>query len=628
MNKLELMKTANEVRKGIVTAVHSAKAGHPGGSLSAADIFTYLYFEEMNVDAKDPKNPDRDRFVLSKGHTAPGLYSVLAQKGYFPIEDLKTLRHTGSYLQGHPDMKHIPGVDMTSGSLGQGISAAVGMAIAGKLQGKDYRVYTLLGDGEIQEGQVWEAAMLAGHKKLDNLVVIVDNNNLQIDGAITEVNSPYPIDKKFEAFNFHVINIDGNDFDQIEPPFANGEGSIMGLNLEWKRFTTWNMNDFMNSEIQVLKEITPDIPVTANFMMLYNGLDYRKMAPFLDVISWDSYPQYNNDYESLYETMTENGFHHAVMRGLKKDKPFMLMESAPGLVNWHPYNKVKRPGVHKLACMQAIACGSDTAQYFQWRKGRGSFEQYHGAVVDHLGKDDTRIFREVAEVGALLKKIAPAAGTLVKAKTALLFDWDNRWAIQDVKALSENTKNYEKTCIGIWKEFQKLGVEMDVVSSNDDLSDYKVVVAPMLYLLQSGTAENLQKFVKNGGQLLATYFTGYVDKDTLCYLGGFPGDGLAELFGVISEEIDTLYPSDRNSLCFLDGKKWTVYDYAEILRVQDAQILASYGTDFYEGSAALTVKEWESDTHTGENGRAYYIAARVAPEEMGSLFETMLANCS
>ena len=216
MNKLELMKTANEVRKGIVTAVHSAKAGHPGGSLSAADIFTYLYFEEMNVDAKDQKNPDRDRFVLSKGHTAPGLYSVLAQKGYFPIEDLKTLRHTGSYLQGHPDMKHIPGVDMTSGSLGQGISAAVGMAIAGKLQGKDYRVYTLLGDGEIQEGQVWEASMLAGHKKLDNLVVIVDNNNLQIDGAITEVNSPYPIDKKFEAFNFHVINIDGNDFEQIE----------------------------------------------------------------------------------------------------------------------------------------------------------------------------------------------------------------------------------------------------------------------------------------------------------------------------------------------------------------------------------------------------------------------------
>lgn len=219
MNKLELMKTANEIRKGIVTALHSAKAGHPGGSLSATEIFTYLYFEEMNVDPKDPKKADRDRFVLSKGHTAPGLYSTLAQKGFFPKEDLVTLRHTGSYLQGHPDMKHIPGVDMSSGSLGQGISAAVGMAIAGKLDNADYRVYTLLGDGEIQEGQVWEASMLAAHRKLHNLVVIVDNNNLQIDGAITEVNSPYPIDKKFEAFNFHVINIDGNDFDQIDAAF-------------------------------------------------------------------------------------------------------------------------------------------------------------------------------------------------------------------------------------------------------------------------------------------------------------------------------------------------------------------------------------------------------------------------
>lgn len=219
MNKLELMKTANEVRKGSITAVYNAKSGHPGGSLSAADIYTYLYFEEMNIDPADPKKADRDRFVLSKGHTAPGYYAALANRGFFPVEDLKTLRHVGSYLQGHPDMKHIPGVDMSSGSLGQGISAAVGMAISAKISGDDYRVYTLLGDGEIQEGQVWEAAMLAGFKKLDNLVVIVDNNNLQIDGPIDEVNSPYPIDKKFEAFNFHVINIDGHDFDQIDAAF-------------------------------------------------------------------------------------------------------------------------------------------------------------------------------------------------------------------------------------------------------------------------------------------------------------------------------------------------------------------------------------------------------------------------
>ena len=220
MEKLELQKIANEVRKDIVTAVHAAKAGHPGGSLSAADLFTYLYFEELNIDPKDPKKADRDRFVLSKGHTAPGLYSVLAERGYFPKEDLKTLRHLGSYLQGHPDMKHIPGVDMSSGSLGQGISAAFGMALSAKLSGDSSRVYTLLGDGEIQEGQVWEAAMFAGHRHLDNLVVIVDNNGLQIDGKIDDVCSPYPIDKKFEAFNFHVINVeDGNDMDQLKAAF-------------------------------------------------------------------------------------------------------------------------------------------------------------------------------------------------------------------------------------------------------------------------------------------------------------------------------------------------------------------------------------------------------------------------
>ena len=220
MNKLELQKMANEVRKGIVTGVHAAKAGHPGGSLSAADLFTYLYFEEMNVDPKNPQDPDRDRFVLSKGHTAPGLYATLAHKGYFPVEDLVTLRHIGSHLQGHPCMQHTPGLDMSSGSLGQGISAAVGMALSAKLRNKSYRVYTLLGDGEIQEGQVWEAAMFAGARKLDNLVVIVDNNGLQIDGKIEDVCSPDPIDKKFEAFNFHVINVaDGNDFDQLDAAF-------------------------------------------------------------------------------------------------------------------------------------------------------------------------------------------------------------------------------------------------------------------------------------------------------------------------------------------------------------------------------------------------------------------------
>ncbi len=228
MTILELEKQANEVRKGIVTAVHSAKSGHPGGSLSAADLMTYLYFEEMNIDPKNPKMEDRDRFVLSKGHIAPAYYSALAHRGFFPVEDLTTLRHTGSYLQGHPDMKHIPGVDMSSGSLGQGLSVAVGMAQAAVMDKKDYHVYAMCGDGEIQEGQIWEAAMWAGAHKLENLTVIVDNNNLQIDGTIEEVCSPYPIDKKFEAFNFHVINIDGNNMEEIKKAFEEAK-TVKGM---------------------------------------------------------------------------------------------------------------------------------------------------------------------------------------------------------------------------------------------------------------------------------------------------------------------------------------------------------------------------------------------------------------
>ena len=216
----QLQATACKVRMGVIEGTHGAKAGHPGGSLSAADMFTYLYFKELNVDPADPKNPDRDRFVLSKGHTAPGLYSALANRGFFPVEDLPTLRHIDSYLQGHPNMNTVPGVDMSTGSLGQGISCAAGMALGAKHQGKTFRVYTLLGDGEIQEGQVWEACMLAAHYKLDNFCVIVDNNGLQIDGPVAKVMSPYPIDEKLAAFGFHVEVIDGHDYNQIEAAFA------------------------------------------------------------------------------------------------------------------------------------------------------------------------------------------------------------------------------------------------------------------------------------------------------------------------------------------------------------------------------------------------------------------------
>lgn len=408
-----------------------------------------------------------------------------------------------------------------------------------------------------------------------------------------------------------------NNFEQIEPPFVNGERSNLGLDLEWKRFTTWNMTDYMKSEIKILKELTPDIPVTTNFMQLFPGLDYRVMAKELDVVSWDSYPCVHNEWESFTETMENNSFDHAIMRSMKKDKPFMLMESAPGLVNWHMYNKVKRPGVHMLFSMQAVACGSDTVQYFQWRKGRGSFEQYHGAVVDHLGTNDTRIFKEVAELGGVLKNISKAAGTIIKAKTALLFDWDNKWAIEDMKGLGRDSKKYESTCYSFYRELLRLGVETDVIASDDDLTDYNVVVAPMLYMLRPGVADNLKKFVERGGQLLATYLTGYVDINQLCYLGGFPGDGLKELFGVISEEIDTLYPADDNSVVFSDGSVSEVKDYAEILRVDGAKVLGIYTDDFYKNVAAVTSKNYGK-------GTAYYIGARIGMDKVRELLLEMV----
>ena len=408
-----------------------------------------------------------------------------------------------------------------------------------------------------------------------------------------------------------------NDFSQIEPPYLNGEFSVMGLNLEWKRFTTWNTTDYMKSEIDIIRKRTPNIPITTSFMQLFPGLDYRVMAKELDVISWDSYPVFHNNYETMADTMAHNSFDHAVMRSLKKNQPFMLMECAPGLVNWHEYNKLKRPGVHKLFSAQAVACGSDTVQYFQWRKSRGSFEQYHGAVVDHLGTDDTRVFKEVAEVGAMLDSLSNVKGTIVKPKAALIFDWDNMWAIDNMRGLSDKTKNYAKTCIQIYHEFLKLGIDMNVVASDDNLDDYNVVIAPMLYMLRPGASDNLKAFVKRGGQLMATYLTGYVDDNTLCYLGGFPGDGLSELFGVISEEIDTYYDSDENSATFTDGHKAIIHDYAEILRVSDTNILAKYDKDFYAGTPAITCKNFGK-------GKAYYVGARIDMDSMSGLFKTML----
>lgn len=410
-------------------------------------------------------------------------------------------------------------------------------------------------------------------------------------------------------------------FDQIDPPSKRGEEGIHGLNLDWKRFTTWNMADYMKEEIQILRQITPQIPVTTNFMRLYRGLDYHKLAQELDVISFDCYPAWNEDGVPLHQTYSETAFDYALMRSIKPDRPFLLMESVPSLVNWHPYNKLKRPGVHKMASLQAVACGSDSVLYFQWRKGRGSYEQYHGAVVDHLGRDDTRVFLEVAEVGEKLTYLREAAGSSITAKAAIVFDWENRWAIEDMAGLSKH-KNYVETVREIYVQLLSHGIEADVISSEADLTPYALIVTPQLYLLKPGVANNLKRFVKDGGVLLATYLSGYVNENALCFLGGFPGDGMTQVFGLYSEEIDTLYPDERNHAIFMGENQkegYGIRDYCERIKLLGAEAIARYGDDFYAGEPVVC-------RHAYEKGKAWYVAARLEAAGMERVLSQVCAE--
>ena len=411
-----------------------------------------------------------------------------------------------------------------------------------------------------------------------------------------------------------------NSFEQIEPPYDNGEHSILGLNLDWKRFNSWNMKDYLAFERKILKKYTPDIPATANFMKLFEQLDYVDLAKELDIISWDGYPSWNNDYETPADTAAELSFDHAVMRSLKKDKPFMLMESTPSLVNWHPFNKLKRPGILRASSIQTIGCGSDTIQYFQWRKGRGAAEQFHGAVVDHLGRDDTRVFKEVSEVGEILKKLAPIAGSKVTSKAAVLFDWSNRWAIKDMQGMARDTKNYEKEVRKFYNIHLKKGINADIVFPLEDLSAYSLVVIPMYYAMSEEAGAWLKEYVANGGTLVATYLTGYVNENTLAYLGGFPGAGLGEVFGLYAEELDTLYPSDSNAVVMRDGTKATVNDYCELIKLTGAEVLGTYESDFYAGMPAVTV-------HSYGKGKAYYLGARMEEEDLIRFFAPIWAAC-
>ena len=411
-----------------------------------------------------------------------------------------------------------------------------------------------------------------------------------------------------------------NDFSDIEPPYTNGQNALMGLKLEWHRFTSHNYADYISVEIDAVKagSRNKDIPVTTNLMQRFYDIDYRVLAQKIDFISWDSYPAFHNDHESYEDTMMESAFDHTLLRCLKKDKPFFLMESAPAHVNWMTYNKLKRPHVHDQFSCQTIACGSDSVQYFQWRRSRGGAEQFHGAVIDHSGTTDTRVFKDVAYTGEVLSRLAEIEGAVKKNEAAVIFEWDNWWSIDVSGGFSRETKKYDITCLNHWKSLMPFGVEADVISVNDDFDDYKLIIAPMLFLIRPETIEKLKNFVGNGGVLLATYMTGYVNENSLCYEGGFPGDGLKELFGIINEEIDTLYPSDRNGI-IMGSDTMTVKDYAEIIKLAGADAIGTYTDDFYKDMPAITCKKYGS-------GKAYYQAARIINEDMGKLTGKLLAE--
>ena len=412
------------------------------------------------------------------------------------------------------------------------------------------------------------------------------------------------------------------EWSQIEPPSPIGEHSTHGLRLDWRRFVTDQTIDFFRSEIAPLRELTPDVPVTTNFMGLYEGLDYWQFAPAVDVVSWDNYPQWHAPAGDA-QVAAGIAFVHDINRCLKGGKPFMLMESVPSATNWAPVAKLKRPGMHLLSSLQAVAHGSDTVQYFQYRKSRGSSEKFHGAVVDHVGHEHTRVFRDVAEVGAALKKLAPIVGTTVRPAVAVLYDWQNNWAIGDMQALGREIRRYPETCVAHYRPFWAAGVPVDVIDQTCTLDGYQLVIAPMLYMLRSGVAERLRAFVAGGGTLVMTYWSGLVDQNDRVFLGGCPGQGLREVLGLWDEETDALYPEDRNRLVTRKGNalglagEYEVRELCALIHAEGAEVLATYGDDFYAGRPALTV-------NAHGQGKAYYVAARTGDDFLSAFYGRLI----
>ena len=412
------------------------------------------------------------------------------------------------------------------------------------------------------------------------------------------------------------------DWSQIESPSSIGENAVHGLNLDWKRFVTDQTIDFYENEAKPLRELTPNVPITTNFMadtddlIPFQSLNYEKFSKHVDILSWDCYPAWHNDWETTKDLATKVGFINDLYRSLKQ-QPFLIMECTPSGVNWHNVNKAKRPGMHTLASMQLLAHGSDSVLYFQWRKSRGSSEKFHGAVVDHDNSEENRVFKEVSQVGEILDKIKEIKGSMKQSKVAIIYDWENDWALKDAQGFGKESRRYPQTLQSHYKYFWDKNISVDVVTPQQDLSKYSLVVAPMMYMMTEETMDRFRDYVKNGGVLVGSYLSGLVNETDLTYLGGWPKT-LQEIYGIDVKEIDTLYPKDRNSIKF-GNESFEVVDYCTIIEAKEAEVLAKYEEDFYKNTPAITKNNLEK-------GKAYFIGARTNQEFLSKFYDEIVKD--
>ena len=412
------------------------------------------------------------------------------------------------------------------------------------------------------------------------------------------------------------------DWSQIESPSSIGENAVHGLNLDWKRFVTDQTIDFYENEAKPLRELTPNVPITTNFMadtddlIPFQSLNYEKFSKHVDILSWDCYPAWHNDWENTKDLATKVGFINDLYRSLKQ-QPFLIMECTPSGVNWHNVNKAKRPGMHTLASMQLLAHGSDSVLYFQWRKSRGSSEKFHGAVVDHDNSEENRVFKEVSQVGEILDKIKEIKGSMKQSKVAIIYDWENDWALKDAQGFGKESRRYPQTLQSHYKYFWDKNISVDVVTPQQDLSKYSLVVAPMMYMMTEETMDRFRDYVKNGGVLVGSYLSGLVNETDLTYLGGWPKT-LQEIYGIDVKEIDTLYPKDKNIIKF-GNESFEVVDYCTIIEAKEAEVLAKYEEDFYKNTPAITKNNLEK-------GKAYFIGARTNQDFLSKFYDKIVKD--